>query len=203
MVSDPERIFLIGFIDMHMAGPGEFVEIGTFCGGSAIAILRGMEKAGLEGRKLHVFDTFKFPTNDLEAVFRHMVPHCKGESFREEFDRQTAPYYDRLAVFEGDAAQHCWTGGPIRFLHIDCSISREFHEAVAREFYPHLVPGSVIAHQDYLYDRAPFIPEMMTKLEPWFESMIQVITTQYFRCTKTPSRAELEAAFAPAQALAA
>ena len=202
MVSRTERAALEAFVAANYSGSGEIVEIGAFLGGSALAILEGMSKAGAT-TKLHVYDTFRFPSNDLEPAFRKLAPQCKGESFREVFDRNTEKHAQRIEVHEGDASKAVWPGGAIEFMHIDCSISLEFHRAVAMEFYPKLMADAVLAHQDHGYTRAPFIAEMMSQLEPWFKSFQQIETTRYFRCVNVPTREELEQVFELAEAIAA
>lgn len=195
MVSMPERLALKDFLALNFEGLGEVVEIGAFAGSSAIAIMQGIRKTRHK-KKLHVYDAFLFPKNDLEPIYRKMMPHQKGDSFREEFDFQTREWRDSMVVVEGDASRQKWEGGPIEFLHIDCSVSREFHEAIALEFYPHLVQNGIVAHQDYDYGRAPFIAEIMAALGDAFKPIQHVITTKYFRCQKTLSREEIAAALA-------
>lgn len=201
MVSLRERISLRDFISQNYEGLGNVVEIGAFCGSSAIAIMQGL-RLSKHNTKLHVFDAFLFPTNDLEGVYRQMLPHCGGASFRSEFDFQTRKWENEMVVVEGDAAQHKWTGGSIEFMHIDCSISREFHEAIAAEFYPHLCQNAIVAHQDYEYERAPFIKEIMESFAPWFKPLMLIGTTKYFRCEKIPTESEIMAAVAPVEAAA-
>jgi hypothetical protein len=191
MVSLPERVMLRDFVGLNYEGVGELVEIGTFCGSSAIAILQGIHRNG-NFKKLHIFDTFLFPTNDLEKTYRKFLPRVMGNSFRSEFDFQTRAWKEWLIVTEGDASAQKWTGGPIEFMHVDCSVSREFHRAIAVEFYPHILESAVIAHQDFTYARAPFIKEIMESLSLWFKPIWRVETTQYFRCLKTITRDEIE-----------
>lgn len=202
MVSLPERMALRDFMAHNFEGLGEVVEIGAFCGSSAIAIMQGIQDSRHKA-KLHVYDAFRFPTNDLEAVYRKMLSHVRGNSFRSAFDFQTRMWREALVVNEGDAAKAEWTGGHIEFLHIDCSISREFHEAIAMEFYPHLCENGVLAHQDFTYGRAPFIKEIMESLAAWFKPIMRVETTQYFRCLKTPKREEIAAALSLQERVAA
>ena len=202
MVSLPERVALKEFVALNYSGIGNVVEIGAFAGASAIAIMQGIE-ASRHRAKLFVYDAFKFPTNHLEPVYRGLLPGLKDASFRKAFDFETREWTARMEVFEGDAAQAKWEHGPIEFMHIDCSISREFHEAIALEFYPHLVHGAFIAHQDFKYERAPFIAEIMKRLEPNFSSKLDIETTKYFKCERPMSRAEIEKALRGEKRLAA
>lgn len=202
MVSIGERVALREHLALNFEGIGAVVEIGALAGSSAIAIMQGISKSRHQA-KLHVYDAFLFPKNDLESVYRKLLPRQKGDSFREEFYFQTRQWKDAMIVVEGDASKQKWTGGPIEFMHIDCSISREFHEAIALEFYPHLMQNSVIAHQDYDYGRAPFIAEIMTSLATWFKPIMHIQTTKYFRCLKEMTREEIAASLSAGQKAAA
>lgn len=201
LVSMPERQVLRDFLAFNYRGDGDVVEIGAFCGSSAIAIMQGIA-ATRHKRKLFVYDTFLFPENDLERKYRNHTPLLKGRSFREEFDLQTRHWRDEMVVVQGDAATKKWPGVPIEFLHIDCSVSREFHEAIALEFYPHVMAGGVIAHQDYGYERAPFIAEIMSSLGG-FKPLLDVETSRYFLCRQRMRREEIAVALAPRMANAA
>lgn len=201
MVSLPERVALKEVVSLWFDGEGAVVEIGSLAGSSAIAILQGLRQARYP-QKLHVYDAFLYPTNDLEPTYRAVLG-CEGNSFRSVFDRCTRMWAHDIIVNEGDASKAKWTGGDIGLLHIDCSISQAFHEAIALEFYPHMRVGGVIVHQDYGYERATFIPKLMEKAAPWFKSAMAVDTTKYFKCTKKVSRVELELAISGAQRIAA
>lgn len=202
MVSIAERAALRDFIALNYEGIGEVVEIGAFCGSSAIALMQGIQKTR-HPKKLHVYDAFLFPKNDLEKVYRKLIPQCRGESFRDEFDFQTRQWKDAMVVNHGDAAQAEWTGGSIEFLHIDCSISREFHEAIAMEFYPHLCVNGVIAHQDFDYGNAPFIKEIMDAFGDAFKAIAHVGSTKYFRKQRDFTRQAIADALNPKASLAA
>lgn len=195
MVSFQERIVLRQWVALNWQAKGEIVEIGAFAGGSAVAILQGMEDSRRQGY-LHVYDTFKFPVGGHEETYRHLLYQREGESFRHHFNANVAPWSPRLVMNECDASKVAWNGAPIEILHLDCSISREFHEAIAREFYPYLIKNACIVHQDYNYEHAPFIREVMDRLERFFKKTITVETSQYFRCGITPQKEELEDALA-------
>jgi hypothetical protein len=195
MVSFQERIVLRNWVALNWQAKGEIVEIGAFAGGSAVAILQGMEDSRRQGY-LHVYDTFKFPVGGHEATYRKLLGQPEGESFAHRFLENVAPWSPRVVMHRSDASQAKWNGNPIEILHLDCSISREFHEAVAREFYPYLTKNACVIHQDYTYENATFIPQMMEKLERFFSKTLQVETSQYFRTKTTPKKEELEDALA-------
>lgn len=192
MVTLQERASLRDWVALNWLGAGSIVEIGAFAGGSATAILQGMEMARHPGT-LHVYDTFKFPKGGHEQVYRALVG-LQGESFRPAFDAIMRQWQHRLRVVEGDASQAAWTAGPIEILHIDCSVSREFHERIALEFYPQLLTGATLVHQDYGYEKAPFIVEMMERLKPWFQRWGTVETTCYFQVKNQVSFGEIDQA---------
>lgn len=201
MVSFPERQLLRDWVALNWLGFGDIVEIGAFAGGSTTAILQGMEATRHPGT-LHVYDVFRFPKGGHEDVYRGLIG-IQGESFRKVFDGITRQWSHRLKVTEGDASQEKWTGGPIEMLHIDCSVSREFHEKVALEFYPKLMPQATVIHQDWGYEKAPFIKEMMAKLAPKFIGVASMETTRYFVLDGKITREEIAAALKPAEAMAA
>jgi len=192
MVSLPERTMLRDWVAMNWLGFGEIVEIGAFAGGSSTAILQGMEETRHPGH-LHVYDVFRFPQGGHEQTYRSLIG-IQGDNFRKVFDGIMREWKDRLVVHEGDASEARWSGGKIELLHIDCSISKEFHEKVALEFYPHLMPQATLVHQDFGYERAPFIAEMMKKLEHWFKPYGSIETTQYFVLDRKITRADIERA---------
>jgi hypothetical protein len=45
--------------------------------------------------------------------------------------------------------EHRWTGGPICILFLDLPKSWKINDAVMRDFFGELQPGSVIVQQDY------------------------------------------------------
>jgi len=182
------------WVALNWIGQGDVVEIGAFAGGSTVAILQGMELAR-RPRPMHVFDVFKFPEGGHEAAYRKIV-QTKGDSFRGAFDKITREWGDRLRVNEGDASQLGWHGAPIEILHIDCSISLAFHESIARQFYPYLVHGASLIHQDYGYTKAPFIKEMMTKLGAHVELWATADTTAYFVVKQQMTAADIDKALA-------
>ena len=194
MVSMPERTTLRDWVALNWLGFGDIVEIGAFVGGSTTAILQGMEMTRHPGT-LHVYDVFKFPKGGHEDVYRGLVG-VHSDSFRKVFDGITREWKDRLRVVEGDASEQRWEGGKIEFLHFDCSISREFHEKIALEFYPHLMPQATLVHQDYGYEKAPFIAEIMDALDPWFKRVGMIETSAYFVLDKKITREEIKLALA-------
>jgi hypothetical protein len=194
MVSLNERSMLRDWVSLNWVGQGEVVEIGAFAGGSATALLQGME-AAKHPRALHVYDTFRFPKGGHEQTYRELIS-VDGSSFRPAFDLVMREWGHRLRVTEGDASEQRWTGAPIEILHIDCSISAEFHKKIAIEFYPHLMHGASLIHQDFEYENAPFIAQMMAKLAPHFMRMGKSGTTVYFCVQKPMKREDVEKALA-------
>lgn len=192
MVSLPERQTLRDWVALNFVGQGEAVEIGAFCGGSAVAILQGLE-AAKRGKPLHVYDVFEFPEGGHEQTYRDLVP-LPGKSFRPVFDRITRNWGHMLRVVQGDASKEEWRDGPIEILHLDCSISRQFHESIALEFFQHLIVGATLIQQDFEYERGDFIRDIMARLEPWFIRTAKVGTTVYFVLKEKITKEEIRAA---------
>jgi hypothetical protein len=80
-----------------------------------------------------------------------------GDSFRSRFDRNVAGFGVPHRVVEGDVIEEGWTGGPISILFLDLVKSWKINDAVMRDFFPHVRPGSVIVQQDYGWGAQPWI----------------------------------------------
>lgn len=193
MVSFQERVVLRDFVSLNWTG-GDIVEIGAFCGASAVAILQGMNAAKCPG-SLHVYDTFVFPEDHpgLNAVYRAHAPNL-GHSFRGEFDKATEPFKHALQVHQGDARE-AQVPEAISLLHFDCAISRAFHEAVSMAFFPKIPVGGYLIQQDYGYKAAPWIPEVMGNLQKRVKALLQVETSAYYKVTQPLTRDAVLAAF--------
>jgi hypothetical protein len=77
-----------------------------------------------------------------------------GTGFRDQFEKNVAPYADLIEVHAGDVLEHEWKNGPIEILFIDMAKHWKVCDWVTRQFFPHLIPGrSLVVQQDYLYSR--------------------------------------------------
>lgn len=164
-------------------GRGEIVEIGSLFGKSTVCLARGMadnpnEKIG----KLHAFDKWK-EDGESGYMFATFPDKYRG-SFRHLFDQNTEEVKEWIIPHQGDVSKHEWCGKLIEILFLDCSVSREFHEAIFSKFFPFLRPGSILIHQDYFFYRSYYLPLMMAKLSPYIEERRSCDTSMVYEVVK-------------------
>lgn len=152
MLTPDELRLLHHLASRYYTGAGAIVDAGCFLGGSTVALadgLRANRVAPQTTKAIHSYDRFEIEewTRDIYFGGRNA-----GESFRDEFDRNIAPYASMIEVHAGDIREHPWTGGPIELLFIDVAKHWSTCDWVTAEFFPHLIPGrSLVIQQDYLY----------------------------------------------------
>ncbi len=136
-------------------GIGVIVDGGSFLGGSTIALADGLRRNPRrrrlgEEKVIHSFDRFEVEEWTRGVFFPEATP--AGSSFREQFDRNIAPYADLIEVHGGNVCEHEWTGGPVEILFIDFAKHWTVCDWVTWQFFPQLIPGrSLVVQQDYLY----------------------------------------------------
>jgi SAM-dependent methyltransferase len=157
MLTEDELRLLHHLTEHDFNGEGSIVDAGSFLGGSTIALADGLRR-NLERRGrpeeplIHSFDRFT-----VEEYARSFFPPSTtvGTDFREEFERNIAPYASLIKVHVGDIEGAKWTGGPIEILFVDLAKHWSVCDWLSWEFFPHLIPGrSLVVQQDYLYASA-------------------------------------------------
>ncbi|HYO77110.1 MAG TPA: class I SAM-dependent methyltransferase, partial [Thermoanaerobaculia bacterium] len=152
----PAELSLLNYLGEHAyRGEGAIVDAGSFLGGSTIALADGLRRNRRWMRKrtakpIHSYDRFEVEEWTRGVYFPEETP--AGSSFREEYERNIAPYADLVEVHAGEIEDHPWTGGPIEILFIDVAKHWTVCDWVTWQFFPHLIPGrSFVVQQDYLY----------------------------------------------------
>lgn len=158
----PDELRLLNYLAQDVySGAGAIVDAGSFLGGSTVALAEGLRRnrcwkeAG--GKPIHSYDRFEVEDWTRGVFFPDTV--AAGTSFREQFERNIAPYAHLIEVHAGDVVQQEWiggpggtTGGPIEILFIDIAKHWTVCDWVTWQFFPHLIPGrSFVVQQDYLY----------------------------------------------------
>lgn len=155
MLMDDELRLLEYLTEEHYTGDGLIVDGGCFLGGSTLALASGLRRnlarRGLtETPLIHSFDLFEIEDWTRGRYFP--VERQAGESTRDLFDANVAPYSALIATHEGDIMAQDWPGQPIDILFIDVAKHWTVCDWITEHLFPHLVPGkSVVVQQDYLY----------------------------------------------------
>jgi hypothetical protein len=181
MLSYDERLLL------HWAArtgaQGAIVDLGSFLGGSTLALASGAKHRGVT---VDAFDLFVC-RGDLE---RHWAPAgfelAFGDPTRPAFEHNIARVRDRVTVHEGDIRDEQWHA-PISVLFVDITKSWATADAVWRTFLPSLQPGALVIQQDLVHWGHPWCAVVMEHLSEQFEYLGWVwCSSAVYRCRQPP-----------------
>ena len=164
MMSPDELAFLHYLARIQYRGEGAIVDLGPLAGGSAYALASGM---GASAFRVHSFDYWRswadcgqwFPGLDLQP----------GDDLLPAFLDNLGPYKERIVPYQGDILSQSWCGEPVEIIFIDAAKSPMLMLHIIREFYPRLVQGGWLVHQDYVSSRCPWIHIAERELRDYFE----------------------------------
>jgi MMP 1-O-methyltransferase len=163
------------------APPGAIVDLGSFLGGSTLALARGAEG---DGRAVDAFDRFVLNAEWERGWVPDGFAPGVGESTRPVFDRNVAAVADRVTVHEGDVREVSWEA-PIGLLFVDIAKSWAVADAVWRTFLPWLVPGAVVVQQDLVHWGHPWCAIATELLAGRFEYLGWVpYSSAAYRCVR-------------------
>ncbi|TCO68741.1 class I SAM-dependent methyltransferase [Rhodovulum euryhalinum] len=169
-------------------GAGAIVDLGCFAGGSTARLAEGRRQAG-HGARVHAYDRFTaserlkarllypagiapFPGKDILPLARHLL----------------SPWTDLVTLHPGEIEDDLWTGAPIEILAIDAAKTAGTADAIARMFFPSLIPGaSVVIQQDHFHWRQPWVAAQMERLTDCFVPLaVCPEASAVFLCTRVP-----------------
>lgn len=178
LISDVECEFL------RENGRGVVVEVGCLGGLSTSCLAQRAEV-------VHCFDTFKLEEPNVAYARALGLPDDFTGDFRHVFYRNTEPVWERLVVHAGDAGVGDWYE-PVDVLFLDCSSGWELHRNLYRRFYRHVKLGGLLVHQDFFYNRSPYLAPMMGLLSRCFVPVQNVDTSMVYRRNGEPLPDEVE-----------
>lgn len=153
-----ERRMLAWISRNHMEGT--ICELGPFLGGSTVALAYGVESSSNPYRIIHSYDQFRCPVPTLKRfISEDMIALCKPNGdFKAVYDSHISAYEALIRPHQGDVILEEWPKqNQIGVLFIDIMKTWDVCDAVMKTFFPALRPGSIIVHQDYIYDRCPWV----------------------------------------------
>jgi len=151
---------------------GAIVDLGCFMGSTAIALAHGVLQSG--GREeILAYDLFEWAAW-MNGSPTHGV-YLPGESFLPEARGYARDHGGGLIRMQkADLSQHEWDGRPIALLLIDAMKSFEVAQQVARSFYPALLPGAVVIHQDFKHFYTAWIHVLQYRFRSRFQFLRSV-----------------------------
>lgn len=142
---------------------GEIVDLGCWLGSTTLSLASGLRDIRDKGR-VHAFDRFIWePWMDLYSS-EHWCDYLPGESFLPETRRRMGDLKPWVNLVQADLTRYHWEGGPVRLLLVDAMKSWRLTTCIAREFYPGLVEGALVLHQDYLSFNHPWLSVLQHRL---------------------------------------
>lgn len=126
---------------------GSIVDLGCFMGSTAIALAHGVKEAGRRDEVI-AYDLFEW-AGWMDGVPSYGI-YQPGDCFLPEARRYAQEHGGGLvSVHRADLSTFEWDGRPISLLLVDAMKSADLAEQIVRSFYPALLPGAVLLHQDY------------------------------------------------------
>ena len=170
MLSYEERALLHWAAREGFRTPGATVDLGCYLGGSTLPLALGLaERDPDQQLRLHSYDLFLI-SGEWERQYFSADQHFEvGSSLFPLFERNIAAVRDRVIVHQGDVHAEHWDGAGISTLFIDIAKSWGTHDHVVREFFPSLMPDSLVIQQDLVHFGHPWCAIAMELLADHFE----------------------------------
>jgi hypothetical protein len=151
---------------------GTIVDLGCFMGSTAIALSQGVIASGRR-EEIIAYDLFTWAEwmdgSPTQGVYR------PGDCFLPEARRYARDHGGGLiSMHQADLSQYEWDGRPIALLLVDAMKSFDVARQVARSFYPALVPGALVIHQDYKHFYTSWIHILQYRLRDHFQFLRSV-----------------------------
>ncbi|MCF7787345.1 MAG: class I SAM-dependent methyltransferase [Prosthecobacter sp.] len=145
---------------------GQVIDLGCWLGSTTISLASGLRDLNDSG-KVYAFDRFTWePWMDLYSS-EHWCDYLPGESFLPETRRRMGDLKPWVVLVAADLTTYHWDNGPVRLLLVDAMKSWRLTTSIAREFYPSLVVGSIVLHQDYLSYNHPWLSVLQYRLRDY------------------------------------
>ena len=201
--------------------PGrKVVELGPYVGRSTVALAAGLRNSADRNGRLVSVDCFEWNTWALENTFENTIRGLteaqrvrlapeqlqpqENDSFLPLFEVFTEPLQSSIQCENAKLETYQWCGDPIDVLMIDAAKSWPTLDQIVRQFFPSLIDGAVVIHQDYkhfyTYWLHPVTERMLEQGVLALSENVGGTPTQGFRFHKTRDfRVEdyLHTAFSP------
>jgi hypothetical protein len=207
----------------YLHKPGRrVVELGAWMGCSTVAMATGLRQSSDPGGKLVTIDRFVWDewavANEAAKTIAALSSDQRArlsesdlnpqvnDSFLPIFRACTEPLKESIEAIDANLDDYQWTGEPIDVLMIDAAKSWETLDQIVRQFFPCLVDGAVVIHQDYKHWQCHWLhivcERMIERGVLSFAENVPGFCTHGFRFHKTAdfdASDYLSSAFSPAE----
>jgi len=177
-------------------GRGAVVELGAWLGGSTVALATGLRRNRCrDHQRIFSYDRFLWHSACDNRGTGLVLKH--GETFLSVYRSLLGSFRDVVEVVDGDILNRGWLRRPIELLFVDIMKTEAIAQHVASTFFPHLIPGAFVVHQDFKYWGLPYIIIGSYRLREKLASAISIFEapTVVFACLAAVSLSEAQAAF--------
>jgi hypothetical protein len=171
MVSPDEMAFFRESAARSVGKEGAIVDLGCWLGSTSIALAQGIlsrgSQTGNRTEKVLGFDRFVWE-EWMPAHLPYGI-YYPGESFLPEARRIARDCTgDSVELIQADLALYEWSAGPIKILLVDAMKGESIARQIACTFYPSLLAGSLLIHQDFKHYYTSWIHVLQYRLRDYF-----------------------------------
>lgn len=171
MVSSAEITFFSERADHYAGNEGAIVDLGCWLGSTSIALARGVlshvTKGETRQEKVFGFDTFLW--EDWMPAAKAYCVYRPGDSFLPEARRLVRDHGGgAVELIQEDLGLYHWESGPIKILLVDAMKQESVACQIVRGFFPSLVTGSLLIHQDFKHYYTSWIHVLQYRLRHYF-----------------------------------
>lgn len=194
MTTDAERECYYRLVKEN-AHKGAVVEFGAWLGASSAYIAAGMRDS--TGDKAHVYDKFLSKPGHIEKVrtfyAKRGIDKAPIGPCLDQFRANLGPLMEFVEPHQGQIEAMEWTGEPISVVITDAPKRVPQISAVMTELRSALLPGAIMAWQDFCHFPSYEIPACLFRLRNHIEFVEAVVpgTTLVFRVNSQWSAAEV------------
>jgi hypothetical protein len=171
MVSSDEMAFFRESAARYVGKEGAIVDLGCWLGSTSVALAQGIlshgSQANSRAEKVLGFDRFIWeewmPAHIPYGVYQ------PGESFLPEARRVARDRGgDGVELIQADLALYEWKDGPIKILLVDAMKNESIASQITTSFFPSLIPGALLIHQDFKHYYTTWIHVIQYRLRRYF-----------------------------------
>ncbi len=192
-----EELRMLRFVAEYFStADGVICDLGSFLGGSTLALADGIRLAGQSGKRLHSYDRHVAQPHDWEKYGLAGKDEYPEEGFFRPLleNKWLAEWADLISFQSGLFQERPVPQEPIDVLFVDIAKLRSTHHHVLRQYFPKLKPGySIVIQQDYFTLWPYWDVAVMEAFSDCFEKIgATTSNSALFRCVKVPTRSAIE-----------
>ena len=194
-----EQSYCEWFASERFTGSGCVVEFGPWLGSLTAPTALGLARNPCRRNKtIDSYDLFRWEpgSNGWAAGTPFVKLYQPGDNFLPLYEQLIAPFQGEVVIrpHEADLSATAWSGDPIEFLINDAWKTLPVMAHTVPAFFPSLIGGATVFHQDYLWSSESFIHVGMYWLRDSFDFLTRVrnSSTTVFRLRSAPPAGVLD-----------